>query len=176
MPAQRNLRRSRRVNLQIGRKTRPSRSSRSFPMSSQARELLKRSQTHFPHGWLSGRVADHPHKRSEPSALLRPGRTPSSIALFARGAQPRAAVRCQHGRAIRPFVAHFAVDAAALRAQGRSPPRRQVNWMLVSIAFGLGQERPFVTYSGSKVYNPWVARGHVALQSATWEGCRPSPR
>jgi hypothetical protein len=25
-----------------------------------------------------------------------------------------------------------------------------------------GQERPFVAYSGSKVYNPWVARGHVA--------------
>ena len=71
-----------------------------------------------------------------PSALLRPGRAPSSIALFARGVQPPAAVRCQHGRAIRPFVAHFAVDAAALRAQGRSPPRRQVNWMLVSIAFG----------------------------------------
>ena len=135
MPAQRNLRRSRRVNL---RKIRSSRSSQGFPMSSQARELLKRSQTHLPHGWLSGRVADHPHKRSEsePSALLRPGRAPSSIALFARGAQPRAAVRCRHGPAIRPFVARFAVDAAALRPQGKSPSHRQVNWMPVSIAFG----------------------------------------
>ena len=36
--------------------------------------------------------------------------------LFACGAQPPAVVRCQHDRAIRPFVAHFAVDAAVFSA------------------------------------------------------------
>ena len=74
-------------------------------------------------------------KRSEPSALLRLGRAPSSIALFARDAQPPAAMRCRHGRAIRPFVARFAVDAAAPPGQGKSLPHRQANWMPVSIAF-----------------------------------------
>src|SRR6185312_16154901 len=34
--------------------------------------------------------------------------------------------------------------------------------------FQFGQERPFVTYSGSKVYNPWVARGHVATPAVVY--------
>jgi hypothetical protein len=45
--------------------------------------------------------------------------------LFARGAQPPAVVRCQHDRAIRPFVAHLAVDAAVFsgaRKRPSSPP------------------------------------------------------
>ena len=45
--------------------------------------------------------------------------------LFARGAQPPAVVRCQYDGAIRPFVAHFAVDAAVFsgaRKRPSSPP------------------------------------------------------
>ena len=37
-----------------------------------------------------------------------------------------------------------------------------------------GQERPFVTYSGSKVYNPWVARGHVATPAVGYLGRMPA--
>ena len=36
------------------------------------------------------------------------------------------------------------------------------------------EERPFVTYSGSKVYNPWVARGHVATPAVGYLGRMPA--
>jgi len=110
MPAQRNLRRSRRVNLQIGRRHGHLGHLGVFRCQAKLGSCWRGRK---PTSRLSGRVADHPHKRSEPSALLRPGRAPSSIALFARGAQPLAAVGCRHGRAIRPFVARFAVRSTS---------------------------------------------------------------